>query len=492
MISWGSRRDAQQGDRTSQEAVRVEGRGRHLVALLEEGAISYPLEGVGAVVVGRGAECHVQVDRPALSRRHFVLRDSDPPVVEDLGSANGTRVGGRALPPHVPTPIAVDALVEAGGAFFVLRDRRSSAASWAPGPAHAPLAGPAPEPGVVVADPVMAGLHRLVLDTAASTLPVLVLGETGVGKEILAGAVHARSPRAAMPFLRINCAALPESLLESELFGYEAGAFTGAAKAKQGLIEAADGGTFFFDEIGEMPLSTQAKLLRVLESGELLRLGGLKPRPVDVRFVAATHRDLPQRIREGAFRRDLYFRISGVTVRVPPLRQRRCEIASLARTFAERAAAAMGRQGVQLSSEALEVLERHPWPGNVRELKHVVERAVALCDAEAVTEHHVRLDPPTPAPSRDARAAAPVASPERDSERGAEARAREGLLRVDADAERAEILDALRQTGGNQTRAAVMLGISRRTLLRRLDEHGVSRPRKSDPPGERDEGHAVG
>jgi two-component system, NtrC family, response regulator AtoC len=477
-------RDAAGGDRTSQELTGIVGGDRHLVVFLEDGAMSYPLGELDAVVVGRGTDCHVQIDRTTLSRRHFAVRGAQSTLIEDLGSANGTRVNGRTLRAHTPTSIEADALIEAGGAFFALRDRRSRSTLRAALPSEAPELPAAP--GVVVHDPVMASLHRLVREMAGSPLPVLVLGETGVGKEILAGAVHACSPRAEKPFLRINCAALPEALLESELFGYEVGAFTGAGKAKQGLIEAADGGTFFFDEIGEMPMTTQAKLLRVLESGELLRLGALKPRPIDVRFVAATHNDLQQGIRRGRFRRDLYYRLNGVTITIPPLRQRHGEIASLARLFASRAAASMGTGVVELSSEALMILERHSWPGNVRELKHVVERAVALCDGDVVKGEHITLDPPEPArdrggPPSSARLA-PPSSTKRAPAAGKRDRSAEGTLRVDPDAERSAIQDALRRAGGNQKRAAAFLGISRRTLLRRLDQHAVGRPRKSVPP----------
>lgn len=467
-------------ERTSREMDAVVGSSRHLVAFLDEGAISHPLgEGVGAVVVGRGAECNVQIDRATLSRRHFVLRGASGSSIEDLGSANGTRVNGRPLTPRVPTPLEPDALVEAGGVFFAVRDRRGRPARAAGSDAPPPLPDGLTARGVVVGDPAMANLHRLVRDTAASSLPVLILGETGVGKEILAAAVVACSPRAAMPFLRINCAAFPETLLESELFGYEPGAFTGASRAKPGLIEAADGGTLLFDEIGEMPMTTQAKLLRVLESSEVQRVGALRGRPLDVRFIAATHRDLPQRIREGTFRRDLYYRLNGVTLAVPPLRRRRAEIAPLARAFADRAAASMRRAPVEVSADAIGQLERHPWPGNVRELRHVVERAVALCEGDTLTAEHVRLDPPPLEATRDQRATHPDFEREPAPPEGS----REGLLRVDADAERDAILDALRRAGGNQTRAAVLLGISRRTLLRRLDEYSVSRPRKSEPPG---------
>jgi DNA-binding NtrC family response regulator len=223
--------------------------------------------------------------------------------------------------------------------------------------------------------------ERLVQRVAEGSISVLIIGETGVGKEVLAGRIHELSPRRERPFVRINCAALSETLLESELFGHERGAFTGADRAKPGLLATADGGSVLLDEIGELPAATQVKLLRVLEQREILPVGGLKPVPIDVRFLAATNRDLEQEVRRGSFRQDLYFRMAGITLRVPPLRHRADEIPKLAAAFLGRACQEMKRAPSVLSAEALRLLCGYSWPGNIRELRNVIERAVLRAPA---------------------------------------------------------------------------------------------------------------
>ncbi len=231
----------------------------------------------------------------------------------------------------------------------------------------------------VIREGALARLEPLVNKVAASNISVLVLGETGVGKEVLARMIHERSPRADKPLVCLNCASLSESLLESELFGHEKGAFTGAVTAKAGLLESAGGGTAFLDEVGEMPLSLQAKLLRVLEQREVLRVGAVTPRAIDVRFVAATNRDLDHEISAGRFRQDLYFRLNGFAIVIPPLRERTEEIEALAKHFVALACKQSGRRPIGIGSDALEVLRSYEWPGNIRELKNVIDRAVLLC-----------------------------------------------------------------------------------------------------------------
>jgi DNA-binding NtrC family response regulator len=234
-------------------------------------------------------------------------------------------------------------------------------------------AGAAPSGGVVVHDPVMQVLHEQIARAAQSPFSVLLLGETGVGKEVLARELHARSPRAQAPFLELNCAALAPSLLESELFGHEKHAFTGANQARPGLLESADGGTVFLDEIGELPLAVQVKLLRVLDGHKVTRVGGRTARALDVRFVAATNRDLEAEVAIGAFREDLYFRLNGVAFTIPPLRERASEIAPLAERFLRTASQKMNRaEPLRLGQQALSCLERHSWPGNVRELRNAM------------------------------------------------------------------------------------------------------------------------
>jgi transcriptional regulator with PAS, ATPase and Fis domain len=302
---------------------------------------------------------------------------------------------------------------------------------------------------------------------AASAINVLILGETGVGKEVMARRLHQRSPRADAPMLCINCAALSESLLESELFGFEKGAFTGASHSKPGLLESAQGGTVFLDEVGEMPAALQAKLLRVLEQREVLRVGALKPRPIDVRFVSATNRDLEAEIDAGRFRRDLYFRLDGITLKVRPLRERVHEIEPLARAFMAEACAQARRDAIPaIAPAALALIKRYGWPGNVRELRNVMERAVVLCTGDVIDIEHVASDRMAPLVELG------------QAPGGPEVEALAALYDPDPELERARILDALTRSRGNQTQAAARLGMSRRALINKLDEYRLPRPRK--------------
>jgi transcriptional regulator with AAA-type ATPase domain/pSer/pThr/pTyr-binding forkhead associated (FHA) protein len=311
--------------------------------------------------------------------------------------------------------------------------------------------------GFVVNDDAMAGIYRLVDRVAPSQINVLLLGETGVGKEVLAQELHRRSRRASGPFLKLNCAALTESLLESELFGHEKGSFTGAIKQKLGLLEAASGGTVFLDEAGEMPPATQAKLLRVLEERRVLRVGATASVPIDVRFVFATNRDLEAEVARGAFRADLYYRVNGLSVIIPPLRERLGEIEPLARSFLAAAATREGRAAPEFEAEAFEALRAWSWPGNIRELKNVIDRAILLAGEATVSAEALGLGESV------ARTQPVVAAGLREEREAAERRA---------------VVDALEKTGGNQTRAAELLGVSRRTLVSRLQEYGLTRARK--------------
>ncbi len=326
-----------------------------------------------------------------------------------------------------------------------------------------------PRESIVVASPKIQKLHELAQRVARSDISVLLLGETGVGKEIFAEQIHKHSARASKPFLRLNCAALSESLIESELFGHEKGAFTGAVRQKLGLLESANGGTVFLDEIGELPTSMQVKLLRVLERREVMRVGDLTPRPVDVRFVAATNRDLELESERGNFRQDLYFRLNGISLVIPPLRERVEEIAPMAKAFIARAADAAHVAPPELSPEALALLEAYHWPGNIRELRNVIDRAVLLCGEDVIRPEHLPVEKLTArvigVPARPP--AGPTAPP---AELGAEA------------AEKQRILDALAACGGNQTLAAKQLGMARRTLISRLEKYGIARPRKIPQP----------
>jgi len=332
---------------------------------------------------------------------------------------------------------------------------------------------------IVVRDPVMQNLHALAKRIAGSNIGVLILGETGVGKDVLAERIHAASARSGKPFLQINCAGFTETILESELFGHEKGSFTGAVAAKEGLLETAHGGTVFLDEIGDTPPATQAKLLRILEDGMMRRVGGLKARPIDVRFIAATNRDLEAEVVRGSFRRDLYFRLNGVTILVPPLRDRVVEIEPLVHLFAARAAADAGITVPKIEAQALDMLRSYSWPGNVRELRNVISRAVILAvdgklGLSALPLEKMRTTLVSRAPTQRrtrspsdpvSNTPAPMLVPRRPR-RGEE--------------EAEWIRRGLEMAGGNQTRAAKLLGISRRTLINRLADYGFERPRK-DP-----------
>jgi DNA-binding NtrC family response regulator len=300
-------------------------------------------------------------------------------------------------------------------------------------------------PGFVGASRAIQDVYEIVHRAAASTMPALITGETGTGKELVARALHTLSGRAGQ-FVAINCAALPENLLESELFGHEKGAFTGADRDKPGLLEAASRGTLFLDEITELPASLQPKLLRALEEGEVRRLGSTQPRRFDVRFVAATNRDLDQELTDGRFRQDLYWRLHVLHIHVPPLRERIADIPLLAEHFLA---------GRGIAPDALALLTAYPWPGNVRELRNALDRALTMADSHEIRPRDL---PPRLRDAEDAVA------------RVAEASSRQLPLR---DVERAYILEILRQTGGNKSRTAEILGVDRKTLYRKLDEYRV-------------------
>ena len=242
---------------------------------------------------------------------------------------------------------------------------------------------------LVVVDPLMKQVFKLAERAAQVPISVLVVGETGTGKEVVAEAIHRLSPRAAAPFVRLNCAALTETLVESELFGHEKGAFTGAAATKRGFFEAAAGGTLFLDEVGELPLGTQAKLLRVLEQWRIVRVGGTTEIPVDIRLVCATNRDLEIEVQRGRFREDLFFRIAAFVIPVPPLRDRRSEIVPLAAHFAHEIATDLRQPAVGFQPEAMDALQQASWPGNVRELRNVIERAVVLSEGLKIGREHL-------------------------------------------------------------------------------------------------------
>jgi two-component system, NtrC family, response regulator AtoC len=552
----------------------LEERAYSLLVLSDGEASVYPLPQNGRVLIGRSKQAEIRIDHASVSREHAALHLGETLLLEDLGSANGTRLRGGKLPPGLAVQTSPDDVIDLGQVMLVIKHRkleqrlrpacstelfelrveeeceraanlgaRFAVASVAvegelPAqaseallaaelrqrdliatrtPGHYELllldAGPdeaqervgravvalrerqqrvetrvfcAPRDGVsvssllgrrpeslppsshdllagfIVVDDAMRRVRRLLERIGRSELSVILLGETGVGKEMCAELLHVCSPRAAHTFLRLNCAALTETLLESELFGHERGAFTGATTDKVGLLESANGGSLFLDEVGDMPLSTQVKLLRVLESKEILRLGSRAPRRIDVRVISATNRDLEEHITQGLFREDLYYRLNGISIMVPPLRERPSDIEPLVRHFvARRTGGAKPHAAPKLSEASLTWLRTQAWPGNVRELRNVVERALVLCEGSTIEPVHLNQSP-----HKSARVSAEPALGER------------GLRDEVKSLERGRIEAALRESDGNQRRAAELLGLSRGALLRRLEQLGIARPRK--------------
>src|SRR5678816_113202 len=304
---------------------------------------------------------------------------------------------------------------------------------------------------IVSQSPAMRRTMGLVLRAAPADTSVLLLGESGTGKELLARALHLQGPRRAGPFLAMNCSAIPETLLESQLFGHRRGTFTDAREDRRGLFQEAEGGTLLLDEIGDMPIGLQAKMLRVLQSREVHPLGAPAPLHVNVRVVAATHRNLETLVAEGRFRQDLYYRLNVISVRVPPLRERPEDILPLAAHFLEKHGKALGRTACTLSVDAVAALRKYAWPGNVRELENAIERALVLgCDDAIWPE-----DLPESLRTRAVSAIAPSQS------------------RPLSDVEREHILRTLDTVRGNKTAAARLLGLDRKTLYRKLDLYGI-------------------
>lgn len=319
------------------------------------------------------------------------------------------------------------------------------------------------ESGIIASSPQMMAVIAQAKKVAASRATVMLTGETGTGKELVARFIHKNSPRAGGPFVPVHCAAIPENLLESELFGYEKGAFTGAAARKPGRFESANAGTLFLDEIGEIDAPTQVKLLRFLETRSVERLGGVGEIPVDARLVCATNRDLKEMAARGRFREDLYYRLNVVEIKLPPLRDRPGDIPPLVSFYIEKYARENGAGEISVSREAMKILSAYPWPGNIRELRNFCENAVVLRSGDTISAEDLdpRFSSPAqalPQPSEYAPAQFPIAPT---------------LSRRENDM--ALIMKALGASGGNKTKAAQMLGISRRTLHRKLEEERLRR-----------------
>ncbi len=398
------------------------------------------------IVVGRSSEATIQIDDPKVSREHarIVRRDGALQLI-DLGSRNGTRVNGKTARGQ-SVPLSSGDTILFGQAEILIAETAGQRERRDPAAVAVEL------PGVVVSDPAMAQAFDRARRVAQAETTVLLLGETGVGKEVIAEQIHRQSPRAQGPLVRLNCGALPESILESELFGHERGAFTGADKRKAGYLETANGGTLFLDEIGELGASMQTRLLRVLEDRKFMRVGGREEITSDLRVIAATNRELEREARAGRFRQDLYFRLAAFIIRLPPLRERPSEIDLFAELFARQFAKRMNRPRFRLSADAMSLLRAYDWPGNVRELRNAIEHAVVLSEDGVVTAQHL------PDTLRGERSAPVTAG---------------GVRGQVADIERRAIEEALRAEDGNQTRAARRLGISRRALIYKLEKHGL-------------------
>lgn len=313
-------------------------------------------------------------------------------------------------------------------------------------------------PGAVMEDPATSGLYAMALKVADTPATVLITGESGTGKEVLARFIHQHSSRADKPFVAVNCAAIPDNLLEATMFGHEKGAFTGASQSQPGKFEQAQGGTLLLDEISEMPLALQAKLLRVLQEREVERVGGQKAIALDVRVLATSNRDMKVEVDKGAFREDLYYRLNVFPLHILPLRERVQDILPLARHFLVAMAGAMGRSGMQFSQEAEQAIQQSAWPGNARELENVVQRAVILASGEVVLSQHLQLQP-----TRSVATAASVGVPEVATMGGGTNQLKQ--------LEKEHIMNVLASVNGSRTLAAQKLGMSERTLRHKLQQY---------------------
>jgi two-component system response regulator AtoC len=581
--------------------------GPHVLVMSPDAFSSVPLPAAGTLNVGRSSKCAIRIEDPLASREHArlhvgLVEGALSLRIEDLQSANGTRVRNVMIAPGELAPFVpgdaigigstvlmvqqsrpavgprrlwshayfesrlTDECVRAGasgGAFAMARVRLTGSAPWTrvlpilvraiPLPhlfaAYGPvdyeilfletsagevarlveaLAGELRAAGLEARHGVAwyprdgrttdallargnallrpagangksgpestqasgAGMERLralakKAATSSINISVMILGETGVGKDVLAREIHRLSSRSG-PFVALNCAGLTESLIETELFGHERGAFTGADRAKIGLLEAGNGGTIFLDEIGEMPLSLQPRLLRAIEARQVQPVGAVKTRPIDVRFIAATNRDLDAEVAKGTFRRDLFFRLNTITLPIPPLRERTDEIAALVDTFIEDASREAGRAPPRLTAETMHYIRNYDWPGNIRELKNVIERALVLCDGDEIHAQLLPLDKIGGGAARTRSEDSGLGQQRQTADQVAAMLA--GLPPLDDPAKAAErqsIVEALVKHAGNQTRAAESLGMPRRTFITKLDAYGIPRPQKRPSPQNR-------
>jgi two-component system response regulator AtoC len=406
----------------------------YLMVVGDERMVTVPLPLDGEVVLGRDPDCSVPLPHPKISRRHARIFLGRELTIEDLGSTNGIKVGGLRLERGVPAPLPIGESVRLGPYTAIVLP--SGAGSLVSGDHRA-------RASLVVRDPTASGHDELLERVAKNPISVLIQGETGTGKDVLARTIHRLSTRPG-ELVAINCAALTGPLLESELFGHERGAFTGATRTKPGLLEVAGKGTALLDEIGDLSLDLQGKLLRALESRQIYRVGGVQPIDLQVRILSATHRDLPAAVARGDFREDLFFRLDGITLTIPPLRERRGAIAALAEQFLDEAAKRGAVRRPPLTPPAIAVLTAHAWPGNVRELRLVMERALLVSGGGPITPRHILLTP-----------------------------AREGTAPPEPEDEKARFVELCKRLGGNASAIARELSTSRSQVRRIAERLGV-------------------
>ncbi|HWZ87742.1 MAG TPA: sigma 54-interacting transcriptional regulator [Polyangiaceae bacterium] len=439
-------------------------RALQLVVVEPTGMWILPLPESGSIRIGRAEECEARLADARVSRFHATLQVS-PLMLEDMTSSNGTSTAGARLLPGQCVELQPGQAFSVGDTVLIVQ-KVSSRGDRAP--KRSTSAEFNSSGGIIIRDPGMKQIFTRVMRLAQGTINVLIQGETGVGKEVVADAIHRASPRASAPFLRIQCAALSDDVLNRQLFGYDGGG-ADAADSGPGLLELARGGDVLLDEIGELSPTLQARLLHVIETGEVSRVGTLESRPLDVRFLFSSHRNIENLVAEGAFRADLFFRLKGATLDLPPLRKRPSEVIPLAEAFVARAAERMHlEEQVVLTDGARERLLLHDWPGNVRELRNAVERALLLCSNSSIQAEDLALDAednPPPSP------------PEAGAVRATEPPARTSQSDLAGDLERERISQVLLACGGNQSRAAEALGMPRRTLVRKIAVLGLPRPR---------------
>ena len=356
-------------ERTTEQIDRQAPFGDRVLLVIDGASLQVvPLPGAGTITVGRSQKCDVSIDSGSVSRHHANLVIGAEVEIEDIGSSNGTFVDGARIAPNRRVRLGIGMPFLVGAVTLMVQTRAGSRRETTPRASQ------------------LAALEQSASRIALGNLGVLLLGETGVGKERFAERIHEMSPRRSATFVRINCAAISEAVLDVEMFGNE-------ATHKAGLLEHADGGTAFLNDVAELPPQLQLKLLRVLEEHAVRRIGSAQARPVDIRFIASTHKDLSAEVEAGRFRRDLYFRLAGASFQIPPLRARKEEILPLAEQFVASAAGPLGR-AFALSEDARAWLVQHDWPGNIRELRNACERAVLLANGSVIERQHLVIDEP--------------------------------------------------------------------------------------------------